>query len=405
MTITAQALVSIIVIAVVFNVSLGAVAYCILLERKICAWVQDRIGPNRVGPMGLFQPLADGLKLFLKEDYNPGHVDKWLFLLAPCFVIVPALVGWAIVPWGGVWDFQGFIFWEWIPFIGGTEVVAGPVNVSAVSVSIGLVYVLAVGGVGVYGVTLGGWASNNKYSFLGGVRATAQMLSYEIPIGVILLVILLMAGTLRPDVIVQHQVETMWNIVAHPLAAVIYFTAILAEANRAPFDLAEAEQELIGGFHTEYASMKWALFFFAEYSHMITASAIFAVIFLGGWHVFPFVPQAEVSGLFGVLLKFAILAGKVALLIVFMMVVRWTLPRFRYDQLMNLAWKILIPISGLLLVGTTLMTWKGLDQWWWMLALNIAIFIAVWGIQPFVPKGDPTNRKLPLEGSRFSPAE
>lgn len=403
MEISAQAFVSFIVILMVFSVSLGAVAYCILLERKICAWVQDRIGPNRVGPMGLFQPLADGVKLFFKEDYTPSRVDWWLFILAPCFAIVPALIGWAVVPWGGDWMFPGLTFWSWIPFIGGTEIEAGVVHVLAANVSIGVVFVLAVGGVGVYGVTLGGWASNNKFSFLGGVRATAQMLSYEIPIGVTLLVVLLMTGSLRPDVIVAGQVSSMWNIVVHPLAAVIYFIAILAEANRAPFDLAEAEQELVGGFHTEYAAMKWALFFFAEYSHMITASAIFAVLFLGGWHIFPFVPQPVEAGLWGMLLKFGIMVVKIAGMIVAMMVVRWTLPRFRYDQLMNLAWKMLIPVSGLLLLTTTLMVWEGLTEWWMMLVMNIIVFVLMLGVQPLMPKGVPANRKIGLEGSRFSP--
>jgi len=405
MTISAQMFVSINLALFVFGSSLGAVAYCILLERKVCAWVQDRIGPNRVGPMGLFQPLADGLKLFLKEDYTPKHVDRTLFLLGPVFVIVPALIGWAIVPWGGAWEFPGITFYEWLPLLNKVTIESGIVNLTVMNVSIGIVYVLAVGGLTIYGVTLGGWASNNKFSFLGGVRATAQMLSYEIPMGIILLVVLLMSGSLRPDVIVHDQVTSMWNVVAHPLAAIIFFTCMLAEANRAPFDLPEAEQELVGGFHTEYAAMKWALYFFAEYSHMITASAIFAVLFLGGWHIFPFINQPELTGLFGVFLKMGVLVGKIAGLIVFMMVVRWTLPRLRYDQLMNLAWRILIPVSAALLFGTTLLTWKGLDSWMWMLVLNIIVFIGALAIQPIMPKPHDGNYQMRFAGSRFSPLD
>lgn len=395
MTISAQTFVSTMVCFVIFGSIQGAVAYCILLERKIAAWIQDRIGPNRVGPLGLLQPIADGIKLFFKEDYNPGNVDRVLFLLSPLFIIVPALIGWAIVPWGGVWTFNGLTF-------GPLTVEPGTVFVGAANISVGIVFVLATTSIGIYGVVLGGWASNNKYSFLGGLRSTAQMISYEIPLGVAILIVLLAAGSLRPDVIIEHQVTGMWNIVTHPLAAVILFISMLAEANRAPFDLAEAEQELVGGYHTEYASMKWALFFFAEYSHMITSSAIFAVLFLGGWHLFPFVPQPVESGLFGMLLKFHILIAKIAILIVVMMVVRWTLPRFRYDQLMSLAWRMLIPLSVLVLVATAVMVWLDLATWPWLLAMNIVLSGLCLLVQPWLPKGTPTNLKAELVGSRFS---
>lgn len=404
MTVSAQTFISLVVIFGVFGAVLTAVAYCILLERKISAWVQDRIGPNRVGPMGLFQPLADGLKLFFKEDYNPRGVDRWLFLLAPVFILVPALIGWAIVPWGGVWDFPGCTLWSWVPILGGMVIEPGVVFVGAANVSVGIVYVLAVGSVGVYGAVLGGWSSNNKFSFLGGVRSTAQMISYEIPMGVAILVVLLLAGSLRPDVIIQAQVDSTWYLIAHPLAAAIMFISILAEANRAPFDLIEAEQELVGGFHTEYSSMKWALFFFAEYSHMITASAIFTVLFLGGWQVLPFVPQSAMSaGILGVLLKVTVLVGKVAGMIVLMMLIRWTLPRFRFDQLMSLAWRMLIPLSIVLLVATAIMVHLGRSQWWWMLGMNIVVIAVGLAIQPLLPKGRPTNLKVGIAGSRFSP--
>lgn len=380
---------------VIFGSIQGAVAYCILLERKVCAWIQDRIGPNRVGPLGLLQPIADGIKLFFKEDYNPRNVDRVLFVLSPLFIIVPALIGWAIVPWGGTWQFNGLTF-------GPLTVEPGTVFVGAANISVGIVFVLATTSIGIYGVVLGGWASNNKYSFLGGLRSTAQMISYEIPLGVAILIVLLTAGTLRPDLIIEHQVTGMWNIVTHPLAGVILFVSMLAEANRAPFDLAEAEQELVGGYHTEYASMKWALFFFAEYSHMITSSAIFAVLFLGGWHIFPFVPQPVESGLFGMLLKFHILVAKIAVLITLMMVIRWTLPRFRYDQVMALAWRMLIPLSVLVLVATAVMVWLDLATWPWLTAMNIVVMGFCLLIQPWLPKGSPTNLKAQLVGSRFS---
>lgn len=395
-TISAQTFTSILIALVVFGAIQGAVAYCILLERKIAAWTQDRIGPNRVGPMGLFQPLADGLKLFLKEDYTPRTVDFWLFILAPAFIVIPAFIGWAIVPWGGVWNCLGFT-------LGPLTVQPGTAFVGVAPVNVGIVFVLAVAGLAIYGVVLGGWASNNKYAFFGGLRATAQMISYEIPLGIAILIVLLMAGSLRPDNIIESQVTTSWFIIAQPIAALIYFISILAESNRAPFDLAEAEQELVGGYHTEYASMKWALFFFAEYAHMITNAAIFTVLFLGGWHIFPFIPQGAEGGLLAVIFKMLIFGGKVSAIIVLMMVVRWTLPRFRYDQLMNLAWRQLIPLSAILLLATAFLIYLGRDQWYWLLTMNIITIIIIFVLQPFLPKISSPNSRAKLTGSRFSP--
>ncbi len=396
LTISAQTFVSIAIACVMFATIQGGVAYCILLERKVCAWIQDRIGPNRVGPLGLFQPLADGIKLFFKEDYTPKVVDFWLFILAPAFIVIPAFIGWAVVPWGGEWMFPGFTF-------GPLTVEAGMTFVGVANVNVGIVYVLAVAGLGVYGVVLGGWASNSKYAFLGALRSTAQMISYEIPMGIAILIIILMTGSLRPDVIIGEQVAGMWFIVAQPLVAIIYFASILAESNRAPFDLAEAEQELVGGYHTEYAAMKWALFFFAEYAHMITNSAIFAILFLGGWHLLPFVPQGAEGGLLAVLFKMSILLGKIAFLILTMMVIRWTLPRFRYNQMMNLAWRMLIPLSGFLLLGTATLIYFGHGEWYWMLAMNVAAYLAIWVLRPILPKAKGGNERAPLAGSRFSP--
>ena len=295
---SAQFWVSIAVILVLVQVILLSCNYLIMLERKLCAWVQDRIGPNRVNfsfgvlPIkhhnwGLGQPLADGLKLFLKEDYTPPGVDRGLFMLAPLLAVAPAMIAWAVMPWGGYWQCDGFSLN--LPLIGQWTVEPFVAHVTAAPLNIGVIYVLAIGSLAVYGVTIGGYASNNKYSFLGGLRATAQMLSYEIPMGLCVLIVILVSATARADLIVLPQAAGVWNVIQHPLLAIIFFTCVLAECNRAPFDLAEAEQELVGGFHTEYASMKWALFFLGEYIHMITGAAFFALLFLGGWDALPFV--------------------------------------------------------------------------------------------------------------------
>jgi len=293
--IPAQLLVSSVVILVMIHVILITVAYSIYLERKISAYIQDRIGPNRVGfdfglpylsfmkgKLGLGQPLADGLKFLLKEDYTPSKVDSALFTLAPMAIIVPALMGFAIIPWGGTWTIDDFS-------ILGLQFQGGEVTIAGAAINVGIIYILAIASLGVYGITLGGWASNNKYSFLGGLRATAQMVSYEIPMGLSIMAVLLLIGTLAPVAIVEYQLYHGWLIFAQPIAAVLFFVSILAESNRAPFDNAEAEQELVGGYHTEYSSMRFALFFLAEYAHMITGCAFFTLLFLGGWDLMPFV--------------------------------------------------------------------------------------------------------------------
>ena len=233
----------------------------------MCAWTQDRIGPNRVGPLGLLQPLADGVKLFFKEEFMPRGVDRVLFMMAPALTVIPAMIGFVVIPWGGFLD------------LGGGQTVA----IMGADINIGVVYLIAAASLGVYGVGLGGWASNNKYSFLGGLRASAQMISYEIPMGLALLCVVLTAGTLLPQEIVRQQLDGQWYLLQQPLAALLFYICMLAESGRAPFDLAEAEQELIGGWHTEYSSMKWALFFMGEYIHVVVGSAFFATLFLGGW--------------------------------------------------------------------------------------------------------------------------
>lgn len=345
----------------VVGVVLGAVAYMILVERKVAAFVQDRYGPNRVGPWGLLQPLADGLKFLFKEDVIPGHVDKWIYILAPGIILIPALIGIAVVPIGGT-------------LLLGEQAI--PIQIA--SVDIGVLYVLAVGSLGIYGVVLGAWASNNKYAMYGGLRAAAQMLSYEIPMALAVLTMVTVAGTLRLETFVEQQYATgsgVWNIILQPMTFLIFLITIFAETNRAPFDLPEAEQELIAGYHVEYSSMKLALFFLAEYSHMITASAVAVVLFFGGWHL-PFLGMSAGAGIGGTLLKIAVFAGKVGMIIVLYMWVRWTLPRFRFDQVMTLCWKGLVPLSMALLLGSALIVYY---QWpWWMFtALNVFLFLAL----------------------------
>ncbi len=360
---TSQLGVSIILALVVLGVLLGAVAYCIYFERKIAGWVQDRFGPNRVGPRGIFQSIADGGKLAFKEDVIPGHVDKPLFVLAPTLLFLVAFIGFAAIPWGGELQLGGKL-----------------VRIQVAAPDIGLLYILGVSGMAVYGVVLGGWASNNKYSFFGGIRAAAQMLSYEIPMGVCIVVIVLTVGTLRLEGITLQQAGhwwgfwPKWNVFLHPLAFLILIITALAESNRAPFDLPEAEQELVQGYHTEYGALKFGMFYLGEYAHMITASALISVLFLGAWH-FPWIPwtQPDATGWFAVILKMLVLFGKVTFFIFLMMWLRWTLPRFRFDQLMRMAWQGLLPVSLGLFVLATVLAYTGRERTIWALVGNVLI--------------------------------
>jgi len=406
--ITAQFLVNAAIIAIVIHIVLVGAGLLLWQERKISAYIQDRLGPNRVGLdlipqlsflkglVGLGQGLADGLKLFLKEDYTPRRVDKILFLLAPGVMVIPALIGFVVIPWGGWFQFPDIKVGEF--FLAG-----GLVSVAGANINIGVVYLLAVASLGVYGVTLGGWAANNKYSFLGGLRATAQMISYEIPLGLSLLSVLLLVGSLLPDMIIKHQVENGWLIATQPVAAVLFFIAIMAEANRAPFDNSECEQELVGGYHTEYSSMRFALFILAEYAHIIISSAFFALIFLGGYHL-PFVPGLDpaATGIVAVLAKCLVFGFKAYLLVTLMMLIRWTIPRLRYDQIMSAGWQGMIPTSLLLVVVTAVMVYLDLRSLPMMLATNVGVVAVVLAIQPLLPKHDP-NKRIQLYGSRFSP--
>ncbi len=409
--ITAQLVVSIVLNLIMIHVVLICVAYMVYFERKISAYIQDRLGPNRVGfdfglpalsflkgCIGLGQPLADGIKFLLKEDYTPRRADKILFTLAPAIMIVPAMIGFVVMPWGGTWNCPDIP----VPFTG-LVIPGGPVHVTGANVNIGIVYLLAVASIGVYGIALGGWASNNKFSFLGGMRSSAQMISYEIPLGLALLAVLLVGGSLLPDQLVRYQFQHGWNILAQPIAGILFFIAILAEANRAPFDNAECEQELVGGYHTEYSSMRFALFFLAEYAHLTTSTAFFTLLFLGGYHL-PFVPQLspESVGIGAAILKIAVYLFKVVVIVCFSMVIRWTLPRLRYDQVMMIAWQSVIPLALMVVVVTSFMVYFGRTSWPELLAANVGMFIVMLVAQPLFPKYT-TNRKLPLYGSRFSP--
>jgi len=352
--------VTLLTIGAVLGGILGTCTYLILLERKLSAWMQDRVGPNRVGPFGVLQPIADGIKFLLKEDIIPDHVDKTLFVLAPTISVFTTMLAFSVVPFGPVDDAP-----EWLRFI------------ISPNTDLGLVFIFAITSLSVYGVILGGWASNNKYSALGSLRASAQVVSYEIPLGMSIIGIALLHGTMNLERMLADQATEGvmgWNIWYQPLAGLIFFIAALAESNRLPFDLAECEQELVGGFHTEYSSMKFALFFIGEYTHVITTSFLVSVLFFGGWH-FPYIAEASsvYAGAWAV--KLLVLAFKVFLCIVFIMLLRWTIPRFRYDQLMGLAWKVLIPLSLANVVLVMCVLQFGWNRWW-LTAGSALLFIA-----------------------------
>ncbi len=325
-------LIVVIKIGFVMAVSLGTVSYLIFFERKIAAWAQDRIGPNRVGPWGLVQPLIDGAKLLIKEGVTPDYVVKPIYNLAPMLAFIAAAIGFAVVPFGPVGASAPTFFGNRVDFQ------------IAPSVDIGILYILAIGSLGVYGVILGGWASNNKYSFLGGLRSSAQLISYEIPLGMSILGIILLTGSVDLNNIIDWQDRHIWGIFAQPLGFLLFLISAFAETNRLPFDLPESEQELVGGFHTEYSGMKFGLFFLGEYLHVITVSFLVTILFLGGWDL-PFVLDQYQTGWIAALAKLAVMLFKVVGVIGFIMWVRWTLPRFRYDTLMDLAWKRMIPLA------------------------------------------------------------
>ncbi|MCB9875228.1 MAG: NADH-quinone oxidoreductase subunit NuoH [Planctomycetaceae bacterium] len=334
-------------IAIVIGGLMTAAAYFVLLERRMAAWVQDRVGPNRVGAplsqlnkgwkdlrlFGLGQPAADGVKFILKEEYTPAHVDKRLFVLAPISILVAALATFAVIPFGSILP----------PGLLSDEPIALVISPGA---GVGMLVVFALSSIAVYGVILGGWASNNKYSFLGALRSSAQLIAYELPLGLGILGVILATGSLDLDKIISAQAETgWWFAFTQPLGFFVFFVAAFAEAARLPFDLPECEQELIGGYHTEYSGIKLLLFLVAEFLHMIAASFLIVMLFFGGWH-FWFITGADANpGWVQAILRVAVLMTKIFLVILFFMLVRWSWPRFRFDQLMAFAWKVMLPLG------------------------------------------------------------
>ncbi len=325
---------SIIKILLILNVILFVVTNLVYAERRISAFIQNRIGPNRVGPFGLLQSPADVVKLFIKEDIVPRNANRFLHTLAPVISITVALVTFAVVPFGDTITLFGY-----------------NIKLMIADVNVGVLYILALTSLGVYGITLSGWSSNNKYSLLGSLRSSAQMISYELSMGLSIIGVIMIAGTLRLDRIVELQSGFGWNAFLTPIGFITFVVASFAETNRLPFDLPEAEPELVGGYHTEYSGMKFGTFFLAEYASMITSSALIVTLFLGGWQ-FPYLESFGLSPMLTSIVQIATFSVKVALMLVFYIWIRWTLPRFRYDQLMNLGWKVMLPLSIVNLVIT-----------------------------------------------------
>jgi NADH-quinone oxidoreductase subunit H len=310
-----------------------------LAERRVSAFIQDRLGPNRVGPQGILQPVADGVKFLFKEDIVPHQVDKVLYLLAPMLVMTPALMTAAVIPFGK----SLFAFGREIPL-------------QIADLNVGLLYIFAMVSLAIYGTVLAGWAANSKYPLLGGLRASAQMISYELPLGLAVVGVLMLTGSLRLNEVVAWQSGSLfgflprWNVFTQPLGFIIFLIVSFAETNRLPFDLPESEPELVGGYHTEYSSMKFAMFFMGEYIALITSSAVLATLFFGGWDV-PWVDETAL-GNWGTLLSVIAFALKTGFFLFLYLWVRWTLPRFRFDQLMRLGWKVLLPLAIVNILAT-----------------------------------------------------
>ncbi len=323
---TFDILASLVKVVGVFSAVLLMIMVMILAERRVSAFMQYRLGPNRVGPGGILQPVADGLKFLFKEDIIPEHANRPIYLLAPVITMIPALMTFAVIPFGAPLEIAGHA-----------------VQLQVADINIGLLYILALTSVGVYGIVLAGWGSGSKYPLLGGLRSSAQLISYELAMGLAIIGVVMISGGLTFGEIVSYQQATGWNIWKQPLAALIFLIAMYAETNRLPFDLTEAEQELVGGYHTEYSSFKFAMFFMSEYANMITAAAFMVSLFLGGWDV-PFVDETALGG-WGVVLSVLAFMFKVGFFLFLYIWVRWTLPRFRYDQLMRLGWKVLLPLA------------------------------------------------------------
>jgi len=334
-------------VLVIFAITLAVGAYSTYAERKVAAFLQDRIGPDRAGPFGILQPLADGLKFIMKEEIIPDVSNKFLFVLGPCIAMLTALMAGVVVPWGHTL------------VIDGTEY-----SLQITDINIGILYIFGVVSIGVYGIMIGGWASNNKFSLLGAIRASAQMISYEVAMGLSIIAFVMMTGTLSLGEITTMQAGgagshwNFWNVVYQPLGFVIFLTCAFAECNRTPFDLPECETELVGGYHTEYSSMKLGFYLFAEYINMFISSAVISTLYFGGYN-FPFMNDLGLSHNTVTVLGSLALFAKIIFFIFFFMWIRWTVPRFRYDQLMNLGWKGLLPLSiANVLITGLVMIWK-----------------------------------------------
>ncbi|HEX5074092.1 MAG TPA: NADH-quinone oxidoreductase subunit NuoH [Gemmatimonadaceae bacterium] len=359
---------------VVFTIYMVGVAMLTLAERKISAWIQGRLGPNRVGgKLGLLQPAADGVKNIMKEETLPAHVNKPLFTLAPMLAFVPALMAAAVIPFGATWDSR----WGRIPMI-------------VADLPIGFLFILAITSLGVYGIVLAGWSSNNKYALLGGLRSSAQMVSYEIAMGMSLIPVLLLAGNVTLNEIIDQQASMhLWNVLTLTISFFIFMVAAFAETNRLPFDLPEAESELIAGYHTEYSAMKFSMFPISEYANMATSSALMATLFFGGWDI-PFTTRDNTTGvtLPMTLLSILIFGVKTGFFLFVFIWVRWTLPRFRYDQLMSLGWKTMLPLAlaYIVIIASTLLVLdyfglqRGFTYGLAMLAVNAVCVVIVFFI-------------------------
>jgi len=344
---TADLIFRIVLIVVIFAISLVVAMYSTYAERKVAAFFQDRVGPNRAGPWGILQPLADGGKMFLKEEIIPTNATGFLFIVGPSLAILTACIGSAVIPWGSAIQIGGRTF-----------------DLQVTDINVGVLYIFGVVSLGVYGIMIGGWASNNKYSLLGAIRAASQNISYEISMGLSIIALLMLTGTLSLKEIAEQQHGFHWNVWRQPLGFILFLVCAFAETNRSPFDLPECETELVGGYHTEYSSMKLGFYLFAEYINMFISSAVMATLYWGGYN-YPGMDwvAAHAGPTIAPIIGVVVLFGKIFFSIFFFMWVRWTIPRFRYDQLMDLGWKILIPlaIANIVLtgVGSTLLTHFG----------------------------------------------
>lgn len=335
-----------VLIAAIITGSLIIAMYSTYMERKVAAIIQDRRGPNRAGPFGLLQPLADGVKLFFKEEIIPNSSNKILFILGPAMAMLTAMMAGAVIPWGNELHINLF----------GIDRI---VSLQIADINIGILYVFAVVSMGVYGIMIGGWGSNNKFSLMASIRGASQVISYELAMGISLIALLMLSGSLSLKTMVEQQIAGQWNIVYQPLGFLIFVICAFAECNRTPFDLPEAENELNFGYHQEYSSMKLGFYLFAEYINMFISSAIMATLFFGGYDM-PFVDESQLSTNIAALVGAVALLGKVFFFLFLFMWVRWTIPRFRYDQLMNLGWKTLIPLAllNMFLTGAIIL-WRG----------------------------------------------